>query len=245
MNKTRIALIIILLVFFGGSYFFTKRSEAPTIPTTSKSPATITTLPHTDFREISKGDTSKRQAIITIDAGFGDRSAEGLLTALAKHQIKATFFLVGQWVEEHPELTRRIAREGHEIFNHSYSHPDYTTLTSLEIKADLQKMDDVLFTTVGIRTRPYYRAPSGARNAAVNSAAALAGYQHIYWSLDPQDWRLDVSGETTKNRVLSNIHPGAIILLHIADSATGDIADELFTALEEKGYKLVSLTEGL
>jgi peptidoglycan/xylan/chitin deacetylase (PgdA/CDA1 family) len=206
---------------------------------------TLSTLPHTDFREISKGDTSKKQVIITIDAGFGERSAPGLLTALAKHKIKATFFLVGKWVEQHPDLTRRIAREGHEIFNHSYSHPDYTQLTSKEIKADLQKMDDVLYATAGRRTRPYYRAPSGSRNEAVNQAAAEAGFQSVYWSVDSLDWRAGETAETIKRRVLDNIHNGAIVLLHIADSPTGDVADELFTEIENRGYKLVSLTEGL
>lgn len=244
-NSHIIALILLLII--AGTYAVSTNVNAPTVssvPTPSLTPIPSPT-PHTDFREISTGDTSKKQAIITIDAGFGERSAEGLLTALAKHKIKATFFLVGTWIQDHQGLTKRIVREGHEVFNHSYDHRMYTTLTAEEIKADLQRMDDVLFATVGIHTRPYYRAPSGDRNDAVNRAAAEAGFQSVYWDVDPQDWRLDVSDETIKNRVLTKIHPGAIVLLHIADSATGDVADELFTALEERGYKLVSLTEGL
>jgi peptidoglycan-N-acetylmuramic acid deacetylase len=236
---------LILLVIIAASYAINTNVKAPTVPPAISPTPTVAPLPHTDFREISTGDTSKKQAIITIDAGFGERSAEGLLAALSKHKIKASFFLVGTWIEDHQELTRRIVKEGHEVFNHSYDHRMYTQLTADEIKADLQKMDDVLFSTAGVRTRPYYRAPSGDRNEAVNRAAAEAGFQSIYWDVDPQDWRLDVSGETIKSRVLAKIHPGAIVLLHIADSTTGDIADELFTALEKQGYKLVSLTEGL
>ncbi len=231
---------IFLLFLLMSSFFFTPAHAPAPISTPTSSPT-----PHSDFREISTGDTSKQQIIITVDAGFGEKSAIGLLDALTKHNIKASFFLVGQWIENHQELTKRIARDGHEIFNHSYDHRDYTTLSADEIKADLQKMDDVLYQTVGTRTRPYYRAPSGARNDAVNKAAAEAGFQHIYWDVDPQDWRLDISSTTIKERVLDRAHNGAIVLLHIADSTTGEIADELFTELKARGYKLVALTEGL
>jgi peptidoglycan/xylan/chitin deacetylase (PgdA/CDA1 family) len=246
-HRSAVAALVILIIIFANA-FFTKTASAPVAeisPTLSPISSPPSPAPHTDFREISKINTSEKIAVITVDAGFGEKSAPGLLAALKKHHIKATFFLVGNWIEEHQDLTKQIARDGHEIFNHSYSHPDFTTLTSDTIKSELQKMDDVLFKTVGLHTKPYYRAPSGARNNAVNQAAAEAGYQHIYWSVDPQDWRLDVSGETIKTRVVNNIHPGAIVLLHIADSTTGDVADDLFTALEQKGYKLISLTEGL
>lgn len=241
MKKTKLALPVILFAVLGVCYSWSTITQAPVRDRILVPP----TPPHSDFREISHGDKSKKQVIITVDAGFGEKSAPGLLDALTKHKIKASFFLVGEWIETHQELTKRIVRDGHEIFNHSYAHRDYTTLTGDEIKADLEKMDDVLYDTIGLRTRPYYRAPSGARNDAVNKAAAEAGFQHIYWDVDPQDWRLDVSGATIKQRVLDRVHPGAIVLLHIADSATGEIADELFTELKARGYKLVPLTEGL
>jgi peptidoglycan/xylan/chitin deacetylase (PgdA/CDA1 family) len=204
-----------------------------------------TPTPHTDFKEIRKVDPSKNEIVITIDAGQGERSADGILKAFSKHKLRSTFFLVGKWLEAHPLITKRIAREGHEIFNHSYSHADFTTLTAEEIKAELQKMDDALFKVAGVRTRPYFRAPFGYRNAEVNAAAAEAGFQHIYWSIDSIDWREGETGETIKKRVLDNLHPGAIVLMHIDDIPTGDIMDELLTEIEQRGYKLVSLTEAL
>ncbi len=237
-NKSLIAIIILVLLFLG-TFVFTKTTIAPTATTSEPS------LPHTDLKEIIKGDTSKKQVIITINAGFGERSADGILTALAKRKMKATFFLVGEWVLDHPELTKRIAREGHEVFNHSYSHPDYTKLTSEEIKEDLQKMDEALFQVVGIHSKPYYRAPFGYRNEKVNLAAQEAGYQHIYWSIDSIDWREGETEKSIKKRVLDHLHPGAIILLHIGDIPTGDVMDEMLTEIEERGYELVSLTEGL
>lgn len=254
MNKnTSVLLALFALVFLFGTYLYTQAPKVstshiqntPTVsPTPTPPPAPVIT-PHTDFREIVKGDPSKKQVIITINAGRGERSADGILKAYSKRNMKGTFFLVGKWAEEHPEIVKRIAREGHEIFNHSYGHQDYRTLTAEEIKVDLQKMDDTLFRLVGVRTRPYYRAPFGYRNEAVNQAAAEAGFQHIYWSVDSIDWREGETGASIKKRVLDHIHPGAIVLLHIDDAPTGDIMDELFTEIENRGYEIVSLTEGL
>ncbi len=247
-HKPAVAILLLLLILVG-SYFFTQPLEAPQaslqFTTTIPKPPEATIAPHTDFKEISKVDSSKKQVVITVNAGFGERSAEGILSALKKHNYKTTFFLVGEWVEDHPELTRRIGREGHEIFNHSYAHPDYTKIGAEEIKADLQKMDDVLFRVTGLRTRPYYRAPFGYRNKAVNDAAAEVGFQHIYWSVDSIDWREGETGESIKNRVLTHLHPGAIVLLQIGDLPTGEIMDELLTEIKARGYELVSLTEAL
>jgi peptidoglycan-N-acetylglucosamine deacetylase len=236
-NILSILLVICILAIF--YVIQLPKAEAP-----APSPLQTTT-PHTDFKEISKLDPAKNEVMITIDAGRGQRSADGLLKALAKHKIKGSFFIVGSWAEQHTDIVRRIAQEGHEIFNHSYSHADYTTLTPDEIKANLIKNDEVLFKMTGQHTQPYFRAPYGYRNEMVKQAAAEIGYQHIYWSVDPRDWDYEINGEIIKERVLSKIHPGSILMLHIDDVDTGDIADELFTELKNRGYKLVSLSEAL
>jgi len=239
--KTRIQLHLVLIAALIFILFFARTTQAPI----NKEIPIVTPTPHTDFKEISRLNPAKKQVVLTVNAGFGKRSAEGILSALKKHNYKTTFFLVGEWVEDHPELTRRIAADGHEIFNHSYAHPDYTKISAEEIKVDLQKMDDVLFDVAGLRTRPYYRAPFGYRNKAVNDAAAEVGFQHIYWSVDSIDWREGETGASIKKRILDHIHPGAIVLLHIGDLPTGEIMDELITEIKARGYELVSLTEGL
>ncbi len=221
----------------------------PTLPLTSVAPTqTSTPTPvavHTDFKEITHGDTSRKQVIFTFDAGSGTGSYEGIMAALAKHHVKGTFFLVGKWVEQNPALARRLVAEGHEVFNHSYDHPYFTQLSATEITEELQKMDDVLASTTGTHTRPYFRAPYGDRDAATIQAAADAGFQSIYWSVDSLDWREGETVTSVKNRVLPNIHQGAIVLMHVGDTPTGEVLDEIFTTLETQGYKLVSLTEGL
>ncbi len=225
----------------------TTKSESPTLispsPKPTKTPVAI--IPHNNLEEIRHGDTSKKQVIFTFDAGAGHRSAEGILAALAKHHVKGTFFFTGKWVEENPELAKRIVDLGYEVYNHSYSHPYFTELTAAEITLQLEMMDDLLASTTGARTKPYFRPPYGDRNSMVLEAASNAGYQSIYWDVDSLDWRTGETTESVKNRVLSNIHDGALVLMHVGDTPTGDVLGEIFTTIEERGYKIVSLTEGL
>jgi peptidoglycan/xylan/chitin deacetylase (PgdA/CDA1 family) len=235
------------LLVFAYHYSRTSRQDgfeqALQIPIQAPAPDS-TPLP-LDIPEISRIATSTKLAVFTFDGGSGDGSTREILTALAAHKIKGTFFFVGRWIEENPELTKQIIAEGHEIFNHSYSHPYFTQLTAEDIAKELKEMDDLLYSTVGLRTKPYYRPPYGDRNDAVNRAAAAAGYQSIYWSVDSLDWRDGETPESVKNRVFTYMHPGAIVLMHVGNPVTGQVIDEIFTTLENDGYKLVSLTEAL
>ncbi len=230
-------------------------SPSPTpSPTVTASPTQTSSTPPplprspsaaTDRREISRGDQTKKQLIFTFDGGSGDGSTKEILETLAKHKVKGTFFFTGGWMKENPAWVKKIVAEGHEIFNHSYSHPYFTKITDTQIAEELKKMDDLLFELAGVRTQPYYRAPYGDRDARVNDAAFAAGYQHIYWSVDSLDWREGETTETIWNRVMPNIHNGAIILMHVGNPVTGHVLDRMFTTLEGQGYKLVSLTQGL
>jgi peptidoglycan/xylan/chitin deacetylase (PgdA/CDA1 family) len=226
-------------------------TQSPT-PHTSSTSATsivihkpIRNISHTNFEEISHGDTTKKQVIFTFDAGSGHKSAEGILAALAKHHVKGTFFFTGKWVEANPDLARRIVNGNNEVFNHSYSHPYFTELTPTQINIELEKMDNLLASTTGARTKPYFRPPYGDRDQMVLDAAREAGYQSVYWSVDSLDWRTGETPESVRDRVLPNIHSGAIVLMHVGDTPTGDVLDEILTTIEERGYKIVSLTEGL
>lgn len=197
--------------------------------------------------EITHGDTSKKEVIFTFDGGGTVQSADAILAVLAKHHVKGTFFLTGKMVEAHPDLIKRIAASGNEIFSHTYDHPDLTALTDDQITGELTKMESVLQTTAGISPKPYFRAPYGARDARVLAVAAQAGYRSVYWTVDALDWR-EPQGETAaqvKERILSHVAPGTIYLMHVGDGITGSILDEVFTTIESRGYKIVSLTQGI
>lgn len=196
---------------------------------------------------IQHGDTSKKEVIFTFDGGGTIQSGDEILAVLAKHHVKGTFFLTGKMVEAHPDLVKKIAAGNNEIFSHTYDHPDLTTLSDDQITAELTKMEAVLESTVGISPKPYFRAPYGAQNARVLAVAAKDGYQSVYWTVDALDWK-EPQGETAaqvKDRILSTLAPGNIYLMHIGDNITGAILDEVFTDIEAKGYKIVSLTQGI
>jgi peptidoglycan/xylan/chitin deacetylase (PgdA/CDA1 family) len=199
------------------------------------------------IKEIVRGDTTKKQVIFTFDGGAGAESTNAILSALAKHHVKGTFFLTGKFVEQNPAAVRAIHTAGHEIFSHTYDHPHLPELTDAEIAVQFEKMEKTLQDTIGITPKPYFRPPYGDRNERVLQAAFNAGYESIYWTSDALDWEED-SGMTAgevKSRIINNVAPGTIYLMHLGDSITGQILDDVFTEIESKGYKLVSLTEGI
>jgi peptidoglycan-N-acetylmuramic acid deacetylase len=198
-------------------------------------------------KEIVHGDTSKKQIIFTFDGGDGHQSADQILAVLAKHHVTGTFFLTGKFVEANPALVNRMVAAGHEIMSHTYSHPFLTSLTDAQIGSELQRMAQSLKTVAGIAPLPYFRAPYGDRDERVRHDAFLAGYESVYWTVDARDWQ-ESQGETAdqvKEIILDSAAPGTIYLMHLGDTITGSILDEVMTTLEARGYKLVSLTQGL
>lgn len=197
--------------------------------------------------EIFHGDTSKKQVIFTFDGGATTESGDAILAVLAKHHVKGTFFLTGKMIEKNPDLVRRIVAAGHEAFNHTYDHKDLTILTDMQITGELDGMAQVLASTTNTTPRPYFRAPYGAQNAHVQQVAAQDGYQSVGWTVDALDWK-EKQGETAAQvqaRILSHVSPGTIYLMHVGDTITGSILDNVFTTIEAKDYKIVSLTQGL
>ncbi len=217
------------------------RKVAPAAPAENE-----TQLLEISNTEISKGDTSKKQVIFTFDAGGGASSADQILNVLAKHRVTGTFFMTGKFVEANPDLVRRIVAAGHEVFNHTYDHKDLTTLSDADISDELQKMDMALQKVAHITSSPYFRPPYGARDSRVINAAFDTGYQPIYWTVDARDWmEPNITADEVKNRILSNVAPGTIYLMHVGDTITGAILDEVFSTIESRGYKIVSLRQGM
>jgi peptidoglycan/xylan/chitin deacetylase (PgdA/CDA1 family) len=243
-HRTRTAiLLVIVLTIMSGLYIFNKLAdvpaeldEQPTVPFDGKVPL-----------EISLGDASKKQVIFTFDAGSGTTSVVPILAALDKHDVKGTFFITGKWALQNPELARMIADDGHEIFNHSYDHPHLPELSDEDVTSQLTNTDDVLMSITGSSTKPYFRPPYGDRDERVLKLAAQVGYQSVYWTIDALDWQENegVTADDVKYTIFSNLQPGMIVLMHVGDTITGSILDEVLTIIEEKGYRAVSLTQSL
>jgi peptidoglycan/xylan/chitin deacetylase (PgdA/CDA1 family) len=244
VKKVLFFVVIFTVIFLSiNSLFHTKPNIEPApelpipIPTPEPTPQ--------NFTEIIRGDTSKKQVIFTFDGGSTAESGDKILEVLKRHNVRGTFFLTGKFVETFPDLVKHIAKDKHEIFNHTYSHPHLPTLTDEQITGELDKMEDLLLKVASVSSKPYFRAPFGDRNSHVLTVAEKAGYRSVYWTVDALDWR---EGETplhVRNRILSGVKPGTIYLMHIGDAVTGNILDEIFTDIEKMGYIIVPLTEGI
>ncbi|MBI4708651.1 MAG: polysaccharide deacetylase family protein [Candidatus Portnoybacteria bacterium] len=259
-QKTYILLTIVLITAIialaGLFYWQAKRpyefSNNPSSQNPNELPKTTenenqqaTTTPIQIKGEISRGSLNKKQIIFTFDAGAGINSAQKILDTLQEHNIKGTFFATGKFAQQNPDLIKQIAAQGHEIFNHTYSHPHLTQATDEQIKEEFDKTEQIISGLTGAATKPYFRPPFGERSEHVLKVASELGYQSVYWTLDAWDWMPEATEAQVKDRIYSSLKNGAIILMHVGDNITGNILDEVFTKIENDGYKIVGLTEGL
>ncbi|WP_203555123.1 polysaccharide deacetylase family protein [Bacillus sp. B15-48] len=191
---------------------------------------------------ISHGNLSKKQIALTFDAG-SDAVGIRILDVLEKYDVNATFFLTGKWVEMFPTYAKRIVASGHDIGNHSYSHPDAVTTESNTFKQDIIKAEQAIIHVTGKSPRPYFRFPYGSYNSNSLKTVGEVGYSHsIHWSLDTIDWQQPETSVIV-NRILQNASNGDIILMHIGGKNTPEAVDQVIPKLNEKGFQLVTLSE--
>lgn len=190
--------------------------------------------------------TDEKVLYITFDAGYENGYTAKILDTLKKHNAKATFFLVGNYIETSPELVKRMVAEGHLVGNHTYTHPDMSEIaTKDDFEKELIQLEERYKEVTGENMKKYYRPPQGKYSESNLKMAKEMGYKTIFWSLAYVDWY--ESDQPTKeeafDKLIPRVHPGAIVLLHSTSKTNGDILDELLTKWEEMGYKFKSLEE--
>lgn len=197
-----------------------------------------------NFDALYVGDANQKEIYITFDAGFENGNTERILDALKKHGVKATFFLVGNYFETQPELVKRMAKEGHTIGNHTYSHPDMSKISDIQsFQTELQKNEALYRDILGSEMPKLYRPPQGKFCEENLKMAQQLGYSTVFWSLAYVDWYTDdqPTPEQAFSKLLPRIHPGAVVLLHSTSSTNAEILDELLTKWEETGYSFGDL----
>jgi peptidoglycan-N-acetylmuramic acid deacetylase len=192
------------------------------------------------------GDGEEKVIYLTFDCGYENGNTEPILDALKKHNATATFFVVGHFLETAPELVKRMVEEGHTVGNHTYHHPDMSAIS--ELSSFQKEVDDVaaLFTEItGQEMTKYYRPPQGKYSTENLAMAKELGYSTFFWSLAYVDWNVDEqpTKEEAFDKLLSRIHPGAIVLLHSTSKTNGEILDELLTKWEDMGYTFRPLSD--
>lgn len=198
-------------------------------------------------KEISKIDTTSKIVVFTFDGGSGTQSLSEILSTLTKYHVKGTFFLTGKWAEDNTASVKKIHDNGHEIYNHTYSHPDLATISDSKIKKEFEQADTIISGLTGETTKPFFRPPYGSRNLHIRQLATSLGYQDVYWTIDALDWKesTGTTAQIVKDRILNNLAPGNIYLMHIGDNLTGEVLDEVFSKIIAKGYSILSLYTAL
>ena len=199
-----------------------------------------------DWSEIPHGDPQTGVVALTFDAGGGASSAStSVLDTLRERGLHVTFFLSGHWVEEHPDLASQIATDGHELANHSYSHPDLVRLSDDQIAWELDYTDQLIFDAAGVPSRPFFRAPFGSRNQRVLDVAAASGFRSVYWSLDSGDWRARATAAQVMDRVLRFAQLGDIVVEHIDSQASAEALPAILDVFDERGWHVGTVSQVL
>src|SRR5450759_791244 len=179
---------------------------------------------------------------LTFDDGPHATLTPKLLDLLAAHHMRATFFVVGQNAVDHPDILRRAIREGHEIANHSWSHPNLGKMSDEAVRRELQKTDDAIFAAIGKHPallRPPYGSITTRQKRWIHDDF---GYRIIIWDVDPLDWKRP-GPSVVCNRILKETRPGSIVLAHDIHPPTLEAMPATFDQLDRKGFRSVTVSE--
>lgn len=193
------------------------------------------------------GAPQDRRIALTFDDGPDDRFTPQVLDTLAAHGVRATFFVLGKKAEAHPEVLRRIVREGHELGNHSFSHPLFTKMTVEQFTGQIEQAETVIRQLGGYSPR-LIRPPYGEIDEEQLQWAHKNGYTVVNWNVDSLDWK-SIGAQEVSNNVLGHTKAGAIVLQHSAGGDTQDLSGTIqalpgiIARLREQHYELVPVSE--
>ena len=210
-------------------------------PTGNASPADLA-----KYDSYYLGDTSQKVIYLTFDCGYENGYTGQILDALKKHGAPAAFFVVGHMIESAPDIVRRMAAEGHVVGNHTFHHPDMSSISQQDaFQKELDSLAQLYQQTTGRPLSRFYRPPQGKYSEENLKQAQALGYKTIFWSLAYVDWNTDSqpTAEQAYSKLLPRIHNGAIVLLHSTSRTNAEILDELLTKWEGMGYTFQSLEE--
>jgi peptidoglycan/xylan/chitin deacetylase (PgdA/CDA1 family) len=207
---------------------------------------------------VSGVKTTEKLIALTFDDGPTALYTPLVLDTLAQHKVRATFFMIGEQVLAHPNLTRQVAEAGHAIGNHTFRHPALVGLGVGAVADEMRRCQRALRDHANVNTR-FMRPPFGLRDTTAHWVLRGLGYQIINWSVSGDDWRADATAESIANTVLSAAQPGSIVLLHDGCGAVpGQIAandsgtdrtptvqalPHIILSLRKIGYRFVTLPQ--
>lgn len=191
------------------------------------------------------GNTEKKTLYLTFDNGYENGFTAPILDILKEKQVPATFFVTGHYINDQPDLIKRMAAEGHIIGNHSWSHPDMTTMSNDQIRQELEKVKDGVAQLTGQSVMNYLRPPRGIFNDRVLAISQEEGYTSVFWSLAYKDWEVNnqKGAEYAYQQVMKQLHPGSIMLIHSVSSDNAGALGRIIDDAKAKGYTFESLDQ--
>ncbi len=186
-------------------------------------------------------ETDKKQVAISFDAAWGNEQTDTLLEILDKYKVKTTFFLVGDWVDKYPESVKKIADKGHDIGNHSNTHPHMTQMATSEMAGEIQACNEKVKKITG-KTPTLFRAPYGDYNNDVVKSVNGCNMYCVQWDVDSLDWKDPTPEQITQN-ILKKLKNGSIVLLHNGAKNTPEALPMVIEAIQDKGYEIVPISQ--
>lgn len=192
------------------------------------------------------GDNCPQKVVyFTFDAGYENGNVAKILNILRSENVPAAFFVLGNLIESNPDLILRMNEEGHTVCNHTYSHKSMVHCTEEEFAQELKRLEDCYYEKTGKTMPKYYRPPEGKFSRASIEYANNLGYKTIFWSFAYADWdnNRQMSPEAAKEKILSNIHNGAILLFHPTSGTNAAILGDVIKELKAQGYEFGTLDQ--
>ena len=196
------------------------------------------------YNGMAMGNSDSKKVYLTFDMGYEAGYTEKILEVLKKNNVPATFFITAHYVNSQPELVQKMIDEGHIIGNHTVNHKSMPSLTTEEINKEVMNLHTAVYNKFGYEMK-YIRPPKGEYSEKTLAYCNTLGYTTVMWSIAYDDWDENKQGREDygKQKILDNIHNGAIILLHGTSKDNSNILDYCIKEIKNMGYEFTSIDE--
>ena len=187
-------------------------------------------------------ETEKKQVAISFDAAWGNDDTEQLISILKEYNVPATFFVVGAWVDKYPESVKALSDAGHQIHNHSNTHPNMPQLSVAQMQDEINTCNQKIQEITGV-CPTLFRAPYGDYNNTTIKTVADLNMYTIQWDVDSLDWKDNATPESICKRVTSKVKNGSIVLFHNDADHTPAALPNILKCLKDEGYEFVFISD--
>ncbi len=187
-------------------------------------------------------ETNEKKIAISFDAAWGADDTDTLISILKEHNVPATFFVVGEWVDKYPEEVKKLSEAGHDVMNHSSTHPYMTKLSTEKMLEELNTCNEKIAAITG-KTPTLFRAPYGDYDNKVISTVESIGMKTIQWDVDSLDWKDSATPDSIVTRVTGKVKNGSIVLFHNDADHTPEALPIILKKLLDDGYTFVKIAD--